>query len=106
MTASGTNCYLVGSGVRRTLVDTGSPGAGQSCNEALEAYQQENGKVELERIICTHWHPDHTGGISDILSQRQKCPTLKHRNVIDLFETDFSFENQVIVNLKIILCKL
>jgi len=82
MTSAGTNCYLIGSGVKRTLIDTGSPGVGKSCWSALENYQKEaKVKFELDRIICTHWHPDHTGGINELREKGLVCPTLKHEKV-------------------------
>ena len=80
MTAGGTNCYLVGSGARKTLIDTGSPGAGKSCLEALKNYQKvENFKID--KIICTHWHPDHVGGIEELRSDGLDCSVIKHEKV-------------------------
>ena len=65
MTHTGTNCYLIGSGSSRILIDTGSPDD-ESCSvPLLNLTKSEN--CTVDKIICTHWHPDHTGGIDSIL---------------------------------------
>jgi len=64
MTNTGTNCYLIGSGSDRILIDTGSPND-ESCVDALTEFISSN-PVKISKIICTHWHPDHTGGVSSL----------------------------------------
>ena len=64
MTNTGTNCYLIGSGSDRILIDTGSPDD-ESCIDALSKFISSN-PVTISKIICTHWHPDHTGGVSSL----------------------------------------
>jgi glyoxylase-like metal-dependent hydrolase (beta-lactamase superfamily II) len=50
---------------RLTLVDAGLPGSRQP----LLAYLHGIGRsiTELERIICTHGHPDHIGGVRELV---------------------------------------
>jgi glyoxylase-like metal-dependent hydrolase (beta-lactamase superfamily II) len=64
-TLQGTNTYLIGQGPKRLLLDTGEgkPAWAKSLQKALE---DEN--VSIEKIILTHWHPDHVGGVKDALS--------------------------------------
>lgn len=75
----GTNTYLIGTGKRRILVDTA---------EGMPAYVPLLEKVladtdaEIEMILITHWHQDHTQGIPDVLSvcaahQQYKPPVYK-----------------------------
>jgi len=65
MTNTGTNCYLIGSSSDRILIDTGSPNE-NSCVDALTKFISSN-PVKISKIICTHWHPDHTGGVSSLV---------------------------------------
>jgi endoribonuclease LACTB2 len=62
-TLQGTNTYLIGTGRRRILLDTGEgrPAWLVSLRETLE---RENATVES--AIISHWHPDHVGGIADL----------------------------------------
>jgi glyoxylase-like metal-dependent hydrolase (beta-lactamase superfamily II) len=49
---------------RLTLIDAGLPGS----RRPLESYLRRIGRriEELERIICTHGHPDHIGGVREL----------------------------------------
>lgn len=63
-TLQGTNTYLIGTGRKRILLDTG--------DKDIKEYQSNlqkvmaNEKATIEHIIITHWHHDHIGGIEDI----------------------------------------
>ena len=64
-TGPGTNTYIVGSGRRPLLLDTG---AGVPIYEELlpRALKEVNDSTELERIVCTHAHGDHIGGVRQV----------------------------------------
>ncbi|KAJ1936928.1 Beta-lactamase-like protein 2, partial [Linderina pennispora] len=63
-TLQGTNTYIVGSGPRRTLIDTGD-GAEP---EYLALLRKSLGSCRIDQILLTHWHLDHIGGLSKMLS--------------------------------------
>ena len=64
-TLQGTNTYLLGTGRRRILIDTGEgrPAWAVSLRETLE---KENATVES--ALVSHWHHDHVGGIADLMA--------------------------------------
>ncbi|KAI7171576.1 hypothetical protein KC360_g6027 [Hortaea werneckii] len=64
-TLQGSNTYLVGSGPRRFLIDTGEGGR-KAWTEALEKVLREEGITGIEAVLLTHWHPDHVGGVGDV----------------------------------------
>lgn len=63
-TLQGTNTYLIGTGPKRILLDTGD-GLVPEYFDLLRSVLTEN-HVTLEHVVLSHWHPDHVGGVANI----------------------------------------
>lgn len=74
-TGPGTNTYLVGTGPRRILLDTGQGLA--EYLPVLERAVSESGCRAIESIVLTHGHPDHTGGVAQVLERFGPMPVRK-----------------------------
>ncbi len=61
---------------RLTLIDAGMVGS----TLMLQRYLRRIGRriEELERVICTHGHPDHMGGVSELVRKRPDVSVLIH----------------------------
>ncbi|KAK5126236.1 hypothetical protein LTR85_010471 [Meristemomyces frigidus] len=75
-TLQGTNTYLVGQGPKRILIDTGE--GNQIWPPSLQKALDEK-KASIEQIILTHWHPDHVGGVKDVLAHSPDAKVYKNR---------------------------
>ena len=62
-TGPGTNTYLIGTGRKRILLDTG-----QGIPAYLPVLERALSETacEIQEIVLTHGHPDHIGGVSQI----------------------------------------
>lgn len=76
-TGPGTNTYLLGTGPRPLLLDTGvgHPGYVPLLEKALV---DECGAVEPGDVIVTHVHPDHLGGARDVIARFGPRRVSKH----------------------------
>ena len=74
-TGPGTNTYLVGTGRRRILLDTGSGHA--EYGPVLEQALERAGCEGIDEIVLTHGHPDHIGGVEQVMKQLGEVPVRK-----------------------------
>lgn len=63
-TYQGTNTYIVGTGKRRLIIDTGG---GESEWAELIRSTLKAMDITLSHVLLTHWHGDHTGGVPNLL---------------------------------------
>lgn len=77
-TGPGTNTYLIGTGTRPLLLDTGAGKAGYVplLERALSEHRNSKGPGD---VLVTHVHPDHLGGAPDVVARFgarrvAKCP--------------------------------
>jgi glyoxylase-like metal-dependent hydrolase (beta-lactamase superfamily II) len=86
------NCYLLGSGMERVLIDTGPTRARGTLEWALHAAECEPGEVSL--IVVTHGDTDHTGNCAylrdefktKIAMHPDEVPAVKGGNLTDTRE--------------------
>ena len=58
----------------RILIDTGSGGSREYVEHLKEVLS--NNESSIQEILITHWHPDHVGGILDVLKCTENPGTL------------------------------
>lgn len=74
-TLQGTNTYLLGTGRKRILIDTGE-GRPAWIASLKETLQKED--ATIESALLSHWHYDHVSGIKDLLSLSPSTRLFKH----------------------------
>ncbi|KAG0198416.1 hypothetical protein BGX28_008178 [Mortierella sp. GBA30] len=65
-TLQGTNTYLIGKGPRKVLLDTGE-GIPEYISLLQTALDKEVQGATISKVICSHWHHDHVGGVQDVI---------------------------------------
>ncbi|OHE98537.1 metallo-beta-lactamase superfamily protein [Colletotrichum orchidophilum] len=75
-TLQGTNTYLLGRGSRRILIDTGE---GMPSWIAAVKSTLEQEKATVEKVLITHWHGDHQGGIQQLLELSPSSEVFKNQ---------------------------
>jgi ribonuclease/clavin/mitogillin len=64
-TGPGTNTYIIGTGRRPLLLDTGI-GVAKWAENFPRGLRELAGTDELDRVVLTHAHQDHIGGMKDV----------------------------------------
>ncbi|KAK3315162.1 beta-lactamase-like protein [Apodospora peruviana] len=64
MTMQGTNTYIVGTGPKRLIIDTGQ---GMPAWADLVSSTLAMSSASLSHVLLTHWHGDHVGGVPDLV---------------------------------------
>lgn len=64
-TLQGTNTYLIDVGESLVLLDTGERDRPEYVRDLAAALDDTRKPVRL--VVLSHWHRDHTGGLSDVL---------------------------------------
>jgi len=75
-TGPGTNTYIVGTGRHRLLLDSGQGVEGYD-DLLVRALDELCGGAELDRIVLTHAHPDHIGGVERVRARHGDLPLEK-----------------------------
>ena len=75
-TGPGTNTYIVGTSKRPLLLDTGQ-GLAIYAGLLEAALKELSGSSELERIVVTHAHVDHLGGVRQVTERFGEMEVLK-----------------------------
>jgi len=76
----GTNTYILGTGPTRLLIDTGE-GKPAWLTSLKSVLASEN--ISISHALLTHWHPDHVGGVKDLLSLPSSSATKIYKNEPD-----------------------
>ncbi len=74
-TGPGTNTYLVGTGRKRVLLDTGD--GRDEYLPVLEQALDYAGCEGIQEIVLTHGHPDHIGGAAQVIDRFGSVPVKK-----------------------------
>lgn len=70
----GTNTYIVGTGAKRLLIDTGE-GKEKWIQTLKSTLEKQN--ITIDKVLLSHWHHDHIQGVPDLLEQSPNTKVYK-----------------------------
>ena len=99
-TLQGSNTYLVGSGSEKILIDSGEGRA-----EYLGSLRDGLEGATIGKVIITHWHPDHVGGLpsllkSDLLAKDFTIHKMVEKNHDDRVFKELKLDSSIITPIK------
>jgi len=84
---------LVGPSGESMLVDTGWPGGSGRDAERIQAAMKDAGLTQIDKVLITHFHTDHVGGVPELVKRIKVGEFLDHgvnREDSDITRKDFS----------------
>lgn len=69
---------LVAPGGHSLLVDTGWPGNNGRDAERIQAAMKDAGITQIDKVLITHYHDDHVGGVSNLVARVKVGEFLDH----------------------------
>lgn len=75
------------------LVDTGWPGGNGRDAERIQAAMKDAGVTQIDKVLITHFHTDHVGGVPELVKRVKVGEFLDHgvnREDSDITRKDFS----------------
>ncbi|KAF2629902.1 Metallo-hydrolase/oxidoreductase [Macroventuria anomochaeta] len=76
-TLQGTNTYIIGTGTKRLLIDTGE-GKEAWIQSLKSTLSQHN--ITIDKALLSHWHPDHVQGVPDLLAHSPSTKVYKNNS--------------------------
>uniref|UniRef100_A0A1I8EBE7 Beta-lactamase-like protein 2 homolog n=1 Tax=Wuchereria bancrofti TaxID=6293 RepID=A0A1I8EBE7_WUCBA len=86
-TLQGTNTYLIGTNEEKILIDCGDSGVKQY----IDCLKKALGNNTIKLIICTHWHDDHVGGITDVTNGPVPVHKLRRTDLPEVDNIKFDY---------------
>jgi len=88
----GQSTLLVSPSGSSMLIDTGWPGSGRDA-ERIEAAMKDAGVTHLDKVLITHFHTDHVGGVPELVKRVKVDEFIDHgvnREDSDITRKDFA----------------
>lgn len=85
------NCFVIRTGDRTVLVDTGFAGKTEHVGRLAENLKAINiAPADIDTIVMTHMHPDHAAGLTDASSKPifPKAQLVLHENELAFWQDD------------------
>lgn len=76
------SAYVLARGTEAAVIDTGNPGSAADIGDTLAGLGL--GYADVRHVVLTHWHPDHVGSASEILTMAESATA--HAGALDLDE--------------------
>jgi beta-lactamase superfamily II metal-dependent hydrolase len=89
----GQSTLLVSPSGGSLLVDTGWPGSNGRDAERIEAAMKDAGLTQIDKVLITHFHTDHVGGVPELVKRVKVGEFLDHgvnREDSDITRKDFA----------------
>lgn len=75
---------------RRVLLDAGDANVSEYTSNLKQVLENEN--AVIQKIVVSHWHHDHIGGVQDVIKLNGSCEVVKLKRPDILKEPSDAYE--------------